>query len=294
MVDVYADLLFLINGGMDGLCFCLAGKWLHRRLSPLRVMAGAAIGGVYAVLSLFLEWGWFPSLLADLGVCLLMCTVVFGGRSGGGMRGVPAAAAVYFVLSLVMGGVMTGLYNLLNRAGFADLLPAGEEGLTAWLFALLAAVGGGITLLGGRSFRRAAAVRPCRVTVELNGRTAVLNGFVDTGNLLRDPVGGRPVICVRAEALESVLSPALYALMQAGRMDADSLASVAEARRLRVIPAGTATGEGLLLGLLPDHVTVTAEGRGRRGEMTREVDAVIASVTNLTEAEALVPSELLA
>lgn len=288
MVDVYADLLFLINWGMDGLCLCLTGRLLHRPLRPLRLGVAAALGGVYAVLALLPEVGWGMALLWDVGVCVLMCGLAFGGRGTGGVGGLLSTAAVYTALSLGLGGIMTGLFNLANRAGLDRLLPAGEEGLTAWLFALLAGVSGGVTLLWGRFLRRRTATRSCVLTVEHGGKTLTLRGLVDTGNLLRDPVGGRPVICVSRRRLEGMLSPALSACLQ-GDVPADLPPE--EAAILRVIPAVTAAGETLLYGFRPHSVTLSAEGR--RGERVSRVDVILAAADGLTEADALVPAELL-
>ncbi len=287
-VEVYADLLFLINAGMDGLCFCLTGRLLHRKLSPWRVLLGAVIGGMYAVVALLPDLGHAMALLWDVGICLVMCAIVFAGKGSGGGRFF-LSTVVYFVLSMVLGGVMTALYNLLNRVGFAEFLPEGEDGLGTWLFALLALVGSGITLWGGRFFRRSATVRHCRVAVELEGHRVELEGMVDTGNLLRDPLSGRAVICAERQSLTAVLSPALADVLQNSN-DITSLSAPTDARRLRLIPAGTATGNGILVGILPDRVEITYTDKKR--EQLRVVDAVIAAA-DLNETQALVPSELM-
>lgn len=286
-VEVYADLLFLINAGMDGLCFLLTGRILHRRTPPLRVVLGASLGGIYSVASLFPDVGRVAALGLDVGVCLLLCALVFGGKKHAAKGQFPQAAATYFVLSMVLGGVMTGLYNLLNRVHFATHLPAGDEGPGVWLFALLALAGSGITLWGGRFFRRSAAVRRCRVAIELNGRRITPEGIVDTGNLLRDPIDGRAVICVAKSALAPLLSTSLAAAVNEGSVA--GLSASADARRFRLIPAGTATGGGMLGGFLPDRVEVIYLCGGR--ETVRVVDAVIAAA-ELNGTEALVPSEL--
>jgi hypothetical protein len=126
---------------------------------------------------------------------------------------------------------------------------------------------------------------PCTVTVTLLGKSLSLEGMVDTGNLLRDPVGGRAVICADGESLGGLLSPALANFL---RGDTGSSASLSpdEGRRVRIIPAGTATGSGVLYGFLPDTVTVAGEGKP-----PREVDAVVA-VAVLEDVQVLVPSEL--
>ena len=292
-IEVYADLLFLINAGMDGLCLLLAGKLLHRKVRPWRGVIGAVLGGIYAVAALlFPDMGQAPSLLCDLAVCVAMCGIVFGERRRGGIKGLFSSVGVYFALSMALGGVMTALYHLLNRAGAASLLAGlsegGGEGLGSWLFLLLVLIGGAVSLWGGRLLGRSRAVRLCTVTVELDERSVTLRGMVDSGNLLRDPMGGRAVICAEGTALGKILSPSLAAVMRGASPESVGLSS-SEARRVRVIPAGTATGEGLLYGFLPDRITITAEG----DTQGREMDAVVAVTSGITDgAEALIPAEL--
>ena len=290
--EVYADLLFLINAGMDGLCLLLTGKLLHRKIRTGRVAIAAIFGGIYAVVALFPDTKAGLSLLLDLAVCLSMCGIAFGGRGSGGIKGLLSQTVVYLLLSMALGGIMTGLYHLLNRAGVAEILPfltEGSDGPTSWLFLLLAVIGGGLSLWGGRMARRVRRVSFCTVTVELDGKKADLRGMVDSGNLLRDPIGGRVVICAQRDALAPILSPALQE-MTSGASPHRTALSPSESKRIRVIPTATATGNGLLFGLIPDRVSLAKDGDNH----VREVDAVIA-VTPIPTAgvEALVPSELI-
>lgn len=286
-VEVYADLLCIINAGMDGLCLGLTGRLLHRRLVPWRLLLASLLGGIYAVAVLFWDIGQAPALAADLLVCLLLCLLALGSRGWGRRGGFFLAVGVYFLISLVMGGIMTGLYHLLNRMGAPSLLPEGQEGAEAWLFGVIALVGGILTMGGGRLLRRSASVRVCRVTVELDGRRAELAGILDTGNLLRDPMGGRAVICVHAPSISLILSPGLASLGLETHPNLQELTDE-EARRVRVIPADTATGKGLLYGICPDVVTLTDPETKR----SATVDAIVA-LTRLHGTEALVPAELL-
>ena len=291
-VAVYADLLLLINAGMDGLCLLLTGRLLHRKVKAWRVALAAVLGGLYAVLALFPDVGAGMALLWDLAVCLAMCGIVFSGRRNGGFKGLLSSTGIYVLFSMALGGVMTALYHLLNRAGVADLLPAlteGGDGLTSWLFLLLAVVGGGISLWGGRLARRAKRMTFCTVTIEMDGRRAELRGMVDSGNLLRDPIGGRVVICAEGDLLTSLLSPALRQVM-GGTPPQRMTLSPTESRRVRVIPTTTATGGGILYGFLPDRIILAAEGDAHG----QEVDAVVAVTHIHTDGvEALVPSELI-
>ncbi len=289
-VYVYADLLFLVNAGMDGLCMILTGRLLHTKTSSLRVLAAAVLGGIYAVISLFPDLPRGISLLLDVGVCFLMCALVFVGKRMGGWRRYFLSVLLYVLLSMALGGVMTALYSLWNRLGIEALLPQEQEGLGTWLFAILALLGGGITLWGGKLFRRRAAVRECEVTVLLDGRSVTLRGLVDTGNLLKDPLGGRAVICADARRVIPILSPDFAKVLE-HPTGMSELGDCPDARRLRLIPAGTATGERLLTGIVPDLVLLRYTDGGKARERT--ADVVLAVTCDMTDTEALVPSELI-
>ncbi len=293
VVEVYADLLFFLNAGMDALCFCLTASILHRKLSRWRLALGAVLGGVYAVASLFIDLTALPfaqvwAVAIDAAVCLLLSAVVFG-RKGERTRRVLGAAAMYTVVSMVMGGVMTALYNLLNRLDL-PFLTVGDEGssLSAILFAVLAGVGGLVTAGGGRIFRQKQSMVVYGVTVELNGQIITVEGMVDSGNLLRDPIGGKPVVVMDTAAVAPLLAPAWATVIASGGVRIPETLSVEDRRRIRLIPTGTATGRGLLVALAVDRLILTPEGGA-----SREVDALMGlSTLDSAPAAAMIPSEL--
>ena len=287
-IDVYADILFLINAGMDGLCFLLTSRLLHQKPSIGRIVLGAVVGGLYAVVALFLEAGQATTLACDVGVCLIMCGIVFARRKSSPKRFF-LSTAIYFVLSMLLGGVMTALFHLLNRVGFTSYLPNGSDGPGTWLFAVLALMGSGITLWGGRFFRRSSVARNCHVTVEVDGHRIDVEGLLDTGNLLQDPLSGRAVVCVDREALSSVLPTELSQSIQ-NTNDDSSLSNSVLHRRIRLIPANTATGTGLLWGIIPDRVEISMDAHGQTRQIT--VDVVIAAA-EIKSTQALVPAELM-
>ncbi|MBQ9781155.1 MAG: sigma-E processing peptidase SpoIIGA [Clostridia bacterium] len=285
-MDVYADVLFLINGGMDALCLCLTAKLLHRPIPLGRLLLSSALGGVYGVAALFLEVGTMMALAIDLIVCVLMCVVAMGWSR------LWLTGGLYVLTSMVMGGVMTALYHWLNRAGLADLLPTGEEGASSVAFVILALAGGLFTLIWGKIFKSAERRRALRVTVTvtLAEQTLSFAGMVDSGNLLTDPLSGAPVIVVKREVMEPMMSPELKAILSESPLPVASIAELPEGERLRLIPANTATGKGMLIAIRPDAVALGVEGR----KTTFPVKAVLCPIPlEGAAAEAMVPSELL-
>ena len=75
--EVYADLLFLINFSMDYLCLYICAHVLHRKIALLKMLIASSLGGIYSIVSLFYNTNTLVSIIIDLCVCLIMCSVAF-------------------------------------------------------------------------------------------------------------------------------------------------------------------------------------------------------------------------
>lgn len=287
-VEIYGDILFLVNMGMDALCLGLTGRILHRKLPKGRFWLASALGGLYALISLFLNTGQAFSLMIDVIVCFGMCALVFGGKKAGGTGGFWGATGLYFILSMAVGGMMTALYHVMNRLGMRQWISTDEEGISVWLFALLALLATIFSLWGGKRLKRHALIHTCTVEIWLGDSSVTLEGMVDTGNLLREPLSGRAVLCADSERLMPILSEEWRTALRGVTMVSPSLSAL---RGLRLIPSTTADGEALLVGFLPDRVCLRWQKNGR--SYSKEVDTVVAGVHRLKGTQILVPVDLL-
>ncbi len=286
---VYVDLLFLINFSMDFLCLFLAAKILSLPLSLGRALLGAAVGGIYADLALFFPFGRALSLLLDIAVCFALCAIVFYRKREG--KSLPLYTLVFTAVSMTLGGIMTALFNLLNRSSLAEGMSGVEgDGISVWLFGLLALLSGGITLLGGRFFARRSSVKRAEIEVVYGGRRARLSGMTDTGNLLREPISGRPCIVADIGAMEGVLPAEILRVARKKDVQGWEGIHASHVKNLRLIPTKTASGEGILVGVRMEKITVNF------GKGARQVDALLA-LTELGESaegsRALIPTTLL-
>lgn len=255
-MDVYADLLFLINFSMDFLCLYLSVKLLHLPQKTWRMLLAAAVGGVYSVAALFVQADAWLSLVIDVGVCVGMC-VICGAGKGVRIGRLLLLAGTYFGISALMGGGMTAVYNLLSRAN----LPLGDvqaDGISAWMFLVLATVAALAAAFGGRLFSRQTARRTCMVRVRMADASWELTGLCDSGNLLCDPISGTPVIVVDKEAW---LRDLPQELRRAVESEGRELGTGVDARRVRIVPMQTAQGRGMAVALLPDEITLTLQGK---------------------------------
>jgi stage II sporulation protein GA (sporulation sigma-E factor processing peptidase) len=238
ITEVYADLYFLINTCMNLLCLMITGMLLHRRVSRIRAILGASLGGAYAVLALLFSAGGILGVLTDAGAALLMCAVTFYGK-GNALPTLFKCTAVQFLSSMMLGGIMTVLYTALNRLNLPlDALRG--DGLSVWIFALLSALAGLLTARGSRFFAFAKRTKSVTVRAHLFGKELTLRAMVDSGNLLRDPVSGRYVIVADREKLRAVLPSDVVNLLE--HPLSPSSAPLHE-KRMRLIPAKTASSD---------------------------------------------------
>ena len=279
---VYVDLLFLINFSMDFLCFYITAKILSERLSLPRALIASALGGIYSDIALFVDVGQIFALIVDITVCIIICAVAFGRRKK--LRQMPMHALVYLAVSMALGGFMTAIFNLLNRAD----IPMAESrggGISLGSFALLAGVSAAITLVGGRFFKGKSTQMISEVKININGRYKSLRGMADSGNLLCEPISGSPCIVCDATSLREILPVGVY---EAATTTIDKL-NVCECKGIRLVPAKTASGSRMLVAIRPKEIIISTE----KGE--KEVDAYVAlgEVGSLADGcDALVPTTL--
>ncbi len=285
IADVYIDLYFLINTCMNLLCIMITASLLHRKISRLRACLGAIVGAIYAVFALlfFIEGGFGTAL--DCAAAFVMCLIAFA-HIPFRILDVLKCTAVQALTSMLLGGIMTALYSLLNRLHLPFEVLQGD-GLSVWSFAILSAVAGIATAHGGRFFGISKRTKSVTVNAVIEKKTITMHALVDSGNLLRDPISGRYVIVVNKELLLKNLPRALWDTIEHPLTHKSTIGQSLEPR-VRLIPTQTATGHALLPAFLPERLTIT------EGKNTYSADYLIAAAElgdNARGFDAVIPFE---
>lgn len=229
MKRVYVELLFLDNFLLDFFLLCCCSRLSEQRVRPLRVTAGAAIGGVYSVLAALLPL--LCGLAAKLPAAALLC-LPLGARP---FRLYLRRVGFFLLAGFLLGGVLFCLRCAYPAAG---ALPRRLFFAGLCLFCLL------YELLLRQAYPR--PQRAYALCFSLYGRRFCLRAFLDTGNGLCD-AGGGSVIVVRREAVLSRLRPEeAAALLDPARAPLPVCA----------FPCATAAGESVLPAFAPADLTL--------------------------------------
>lgn len=245
--EVYVDLLFLINFSMDYLCLYICVKVLHRKLRLMKMLIASSIGGMYSVISLFMPFSPAIELSIDCLVCLIMCALVFSER-GRSLGSTLVCAFLYTGISMMMGGCMTAIFNLLNKLDI-PLDAVQSDGISTYLFAILAVLAGIISLKSGQIIARRSNIRECKLRIRFCGQDFEFLGLCDSGNLVRDPISSKPVIFVDRKILSNRLDLSFMDEYQKGIIKKDS-----PCKNLRLIVINTANGSSMITAALPESI----------------------------------------
>lgn len=252
MQIIYADVLVIVNLAMDFLTLYLTGRIARRTRQPSRMLAAAAIGGLWGVGALFLEELPLLSAILQVGISFLMCFVAYG-------RPILGVTALFWGIGCLLGGGMTALFTAVNRFRGEGLLPAPApqappiaKELTLGLLGVLALLcAAGALLMAGLTRRRQMAGE-VSLRILFDGRELKAHGIVDSANFLTEPLSGMPVILLPLPDGRRLFPPALRTALTAHTaLTADALPR-ALARRVRIVPSVGAFCEGMLLAVRPD------------------------------------------
>lgn len=251
---VYGDVYFVINFTMDALALYLTAKALHRPPAYLRIALAAALGAVYSLLSLLLPDENPLSFFTAVTFPFLLILVAFGWRES--IRETLKALAAFWVISFLLGGAATAVSYFLGKWANREALIGGQVEtfpgeLPYWGILLLALAVGVILSLLLRGRKKIPPTATLSVGEDEDGLTT-LDGMVDSGNLLIEPLSGAAVILV--DRMQAAFLPPELAFLRTG--EPPTLTP-----RLRLIPYSTPAGEGILYGYLPKVVKVNGKLR---------------------------------
>ncbi len=254
MTVVYLDRVVLLNLAVDYLLLLATARLAGLPLRRGRLALAAALGALYAAAVFLPGCRMLAHPACRLAAGVAVCRLAWR-RECRPWR----LTALFFLLSGALAGLLlaAGLAAgssgaILSRVYYADI---------SWPVLLGSAIGFGLLLhLVFRQGARHEGGELMDVTVSLQGRRLRLRALHDTGNTLRDPVSGQPVLVLEQGALGELWPP------QAAEIIAMDLPPEEKMARLHRLDGGcrwsllpfcaVGTAAGLLLAVRSDYVKV--------------------------------------
>ncbi|GHU76628.1 sporulation sigma-E factor-processing peptidase [Clostridia bacterium] len=263
-MEVYADVVFLINFFMDGFILLMVCKLTKAGFSRGGLALGAFCGAFLYVL--FMVLNIFNNIFAAVLMLSLSVYITFKPdniKDFGKLLGAAhlcafcaAGAGFAFVYSFQLGFSVKTLILATSVLYISLML------LKIWV---------------KRTFVQKQTYYG--VKIYLGEKTLTVPMLVDTGNSLIDPVGKSPVLITEFEVLKSVLPDAFCLIFSENKEDNfDYILSKLEddslKYRVRLLPYKSLGKRGMLLGVRPDRIEI------QNGGKTLNVKDVIIGIYN--------------
>lgn len=251
MQVIYIDTLFLLNATVDYLLLLASARVAGEPLPRLRFLLAAVIGGLYAVgifLFPFLESPFYKLLIG-----ILIMTIAFG-KSHRLLR----QSFIFLALSFAFAG---GIFAITWGGGQSLTLEGGVLYSAMDLKIVLLSAAGCYLLLTflfeNFATHTSLSGELVSLSLTLDSKELSFTALVDTGNTLKDPISGLPIVVIEGLCLTPFFPKTLdtYALFH----PTECLAHYSQhpfSKKLRLIPYQAVGVQGLLLVLKVDSIHI--------------------------------------
>ena len=223
----YLDIYLVVNFTMDFFLVCLTGRVLHMKTNPVRLFLSALCGALLALTPIFIQNA--ATLFLRPLIPAVMLFISFGKIK---MMVFLKAYIMLLGFSFATGGIYCAAAELLPITQSPKILFAGSFLIfffCYWFFDLM-------SISSDADY--------VDITVKKDGNEKKLRLMCDSGCLVKEPIGGLPVILLSPEVFDEFYPP-------------ESLFDLSSAIRLkkRMVPIHTAGGNSLICAVMPEKLS---------------------------------------
>lgn len=248
---IYVDVLLAVNLFVNYFLLLTVAGFFHIAASRLRMVLGATLGAFGSLIILLPE---LPVLWSVAGKLLLSAVIVLIAFGASSRLFFLRAMGGFYLTSFGFAGFMLGIWYLAAPSGmimknsvlYFDVSPLLLLGLTVICYA-------GVSLLNRLTGQRQPTALFCLVTISAQGKSVRLTAKIDTGNSLKEPFSGYPVIVAEYECVRELAPPGVQSYLFAAAGERHTQAAQPG---LRLVPFRAVGGAGVLPAFRPDEVTI--------------------------------------
>lgn len=284
-MEIYADVVFIINLIMDFLILWMTAKLCKKKIQRLRLIAGAVICAALSCLMMFLSA--FSALINVVSAVIIIILGIFITFNPKTLKEALKYAALAHICAFAAGGASFAFSYM------TDIKAAGESilSLTIGNFSfkiLLVSICASYIFI--KLFLYLTRKKPQQfrtLKIYFNNHSVLLDALIDTGNGLHEPISNAPVIIAEFDSIKEILPDKVKILFYEKLQDdleavLDSLLDTPFAERIRMIPFSSVGREnGVLIGFRPDKVEIYELNGENEGDREIEVNRVVIGIYNL-------------
>ncbi len=264
-MTIYLDVILLENLCMNYIILFATGLIHRTKIKKIRILFSSLMGGVYSILSFALVLEVYSNIIFKILLSIVMVYIAFYPSN---VKMLVKELIIFYLVSFAFGGCAFALLYFIKPQ---DILM--RNGVLTGTYPIKIALLGGMVgfvivniafkVVKGKLSKKDMF---CEIIIYLNEKVKKIKAFIDTGNLLKDPISGMPVVVVESVELEEMIPREimkhLNEILEGKEYDILSQMPTAYQLKFRVIPfSSLGKQNGLLLGFIADKVELETEER---------------------------------
>lgn len=260
---VYIDVLFLVNFFMDFIVLTLTGNFMRLRAGIVRRIFGAAFGAFCYCIMLYLPWEyrvWGSRIELLAGACIVG-KLVFSLK---GLKKLAQFLLIFHATAFFLEGTVTAVYHYTKLGYYIRKIAKGDLYAQIMAGALTGMVLFSCLLMKMTVScirkRQSESKRYYEVEFLKGSRRKKAVALLDTGNQLKEPVSGKPVVLADMTFVGELLDEATQKAVREFYKTGDMQTVMGENVRMRLIPYhSVGRKHGVLAAVIFDSLTIQME-----------------------------------
>ncbi len=196
-MKIYLDIVLLINFGFDFLLLLSVSLILRRNASIYKLLIGSFIGSI-SILTLFMKINSIQLFFIKLIISILMCITSFKYKN---LKYTIKNIIFLYLSSIVLGGALYLLNIELSYKNQGIIFYKNKLSINFIILIITTPIILYIYIKECKNLKTNYS-NYHKVEIKINNETIKCNGFIDTGNKLKDPYKKRPIILMNNNYLE--------------------------------------------------------------------------------------------
>lgn len=260
-MTVYLDIVFLENILMNYIIIFATGVAVKEKLSKIRILISSVIGAIYTIIMYLNIIPIYSNFIMKLILSVVIVYIAFKPKT---FKKLIKNLTIFYLVSFVFGGCVFALMYFIQPQ-----LVQIRNGVFVGDYPIkVALMGGAISLIIIQISFKIVKTKLSKkdmiyqIGITINSKSIKIKALLDTGNLLKEPITGLPVIVTEHTVLYSVLpNEILNNIEKILGGDTDELMKSDEVKnivsRFRMIPfSSLGKQNGLLLGIKADCINI--------------------------------------
>ena len=262
-MTIYIDIVIIENLIMNYIILLATGVVTKSSIKSIRLIFASLLGAVYSVLAYSGILKVYSNIVMKILLSVIIIYVAFNPKNKKKMW---KTLVIFYLISFAFGGAAYALIYIVKPK---DIIM--KNGLFLGTYPLKSTLLGGIIvftfiIITFKSIKRKFNTKDItyKIEIRINEKEIKTNALIDTGNMLKEPITGTPVIIVEKVLLYDCMpKEILNNLEEIIGGDFEKIPKHIQTKyisKLKLIPFSSLGKEnGILLGIKPEEVVVTKD-----------------------------------